>query len=141
MTKQRSDIGFGSAFDEIDPAEFKNDPKPAAAKPKPPRETIRKVAEKSGFNSREATPPASVPPAPVESVAIAPQPVREGRIYRTGRSEQLNLKVRGEDKTGFYAICDQKHWVQGYTFQRALEALRRELEASEKSPQPLSKSA
>jgi len=138
MTKQRADIGFGSAFEEIDPMEWKNASKAAEEKPKPPREEIRKVAQKSGFKSREAAPPA---PAPVESVAIAPRPMREGRIYRTGRSEQLNLKVRSEDKSGFYDICDQNHWVQGYTFQRAIEALRRELESSGKSSQQLSKSA
>ncbi|MBS0155149.1 MAG: hypothetical protein JSS38_11175 [Nitrospira sp.] len=137
MTKQRTEIGFGTSFEEIDPTEWKREPKPVDEKPKPPREEIRKVAQKSGFNSREAAPA----PKPVETVTVAPQPVREGRIYRTGRSEQLNLKVRGEDKTGFYAICDHNHWVQGYTFQRAIEALRRELESSGTSPQPLSKSA
>lgn len=143
MTKQRSDIGFGSAFDEIDPTEWKNEPKAVEVKPKPPREEIRKVAHKTGFKSREATPvPASAPPPPpVQTVAIAPQNLRERRIYRTGRSEQLNLKVRSEDKAAFYEICDQNHWVQGETFQRAIEALRREQDSSGKSSPPLSKSA
>src|SRR5690242_7068349 len=128
MTKQRSDIGFGSAFDEIDPAEWKSEPKAAEVKPKAPREEIRKVAHKTEFKSREATPlqVSAPPPPPVESVALPPQTLRERRIYRTGRSEQSNLKVRSEDKAGFYEICDQNHWVQGETFQRAIEALRRE---------------
>ena len=53
---------------------------------------------------------------------------REGRrIHRTGRSEQLNLKVRQIDKQTLYELADQKGWVLGETFQHALEALRREL--------------
>lgn len=133
MTKKRAEIGFSQSFEDLDLSAFKPEPESRTPAPKPPKEEIRKVAHKTGFQSREA-PPESVP-------APAPQPARAGRIYRTGRSEQLNLKVRGEDKTGFYAICDRKHWVQGYTFQRAMEALERELTREEKDGAPLTKSA
>lgn len=134
MTKQRAEIGFADTLEDLKPTDWKPEPDKKPARAKPPREEIHKVAQATGFKSREAAPV----PAPVEE---ASQPVREGRIYRTGRSEQLNLKVRGVDKTGFYSICDRNHWVQGYTFQRAIEALERELKAAEQGAQPLGKSA
>ena len=135
MTKQRADIGFTDSFEDLKPTDWQPDPKDKPAKAKPPREEIRKVAQATGFKSREAV--AVTPPVEIEP----PQPVREGRVYRTGRSEQLNLKVRGVDKTGFYSICDRNHWVQGYTFQRAIEALERELKEAGQGAQTLSKSA
>jgi hypothetical protein len=137
MTKQRANIGFADTLEDLKPTDWKPEPDKKPAKAKAPREEIRRVAQATGFKSREAV---SAPiPAPTEEVA--PMPVREGRIYRTGRSEQLNLKVRGVDKTGFYSICDRNHWVQGYTFQRAIEALERELKEAGQGTQVLTKSA
>lgn len=136
MTKHRAEIGFGSSFEDLKPDDWKSETKDKPAKAKPPREQIKQVAQATGFKSREA---AAVVEAPVQ--AEEPKQGRGGRIYRTGRSEQLNLKVRGEDKTGFYALCDRNHWVQGYTFQRAIEALERELQAAGQGIQPLGKSA
>lgn len=135
MTKQRADIGFSSSFEELTPTDWQPEAKEKPAKIRPPREEIRKVAQATGFKSREA---AAVPPT-IETEPV--KPVREGRIYRTGRSEQLNLKVRGDDKNAFYEICDRNHWVQGYTFQRAIEALERELKEAGQGAQTLSKSA
>lgn len=137
MAKQRAEIGFGSAFEELDPSEWKPETKETVDKPKPPREEIRKVAQKSGFKSREA-PPVT---AAVEPVVEAQRPAREGRVFRTGRNEQLNLKVRGDDRAAFVGICDRLHWVQGYTFQRAIEALERELKETNPLPQSLDRSA
>lgn len=135
MTKQRAEIGFTDSFEDLKPTDWKPETKEKPVKAKAPREEIRKVAQATGFKSREAAPIL----APTEEAPA--MPVREGRVYRTGRSEQLNLKVRGVDKTGFYSICDRNHWVQGYTFQRAIEALERELKEAEQGAQTLSKSA
>jgi hypothetical protein len=135
MTKQRANIGFADTLEDLKPTDWTPEPDKKPAKAKPPREEILKVAQATGFKSREAAPV----PAPAEETVV--KPVREGRIYRTGRSEQLNLKVRAADKTSFYEICDQNHWVQGYTFQRAIEALEREIKEAGQGAQMLSKSA
>lgn len=121
MTKQRAEIGFASALDELEVTDWS--PKPAEKKERPPvpTEDIQKAAKATGFNSRESA-----------TVKEEKKRVAEGRVYRTGRSDQLNLKVRPEDKNGFYEICDQNKWVQGFAFQRALEALQREQNAEKK---------
>ncbi len=80
-------------------------------------EEVRGVAEKAGFRSRE---PAPVPVAP-------PEEKREMRRYRTGRNQQLNLKVRAQDAVAFYAIADAQGWVLGETFAQAVEALQHKL--------------
>ena len=105
MSKQRAEIGFDSNLETLDPKEWETPKgKGSPIHPDIPKEEIRKVAEQSGFTSREGR-----------------------RIHRTGRSEQLNLKVRHSDKQALYDICDQKGWVLGETFQYALEALQRDL--------------
>jgi hypothetical protein len=40
---------------------------------------------------------------------------------------QLSIKALADTVNAFYAITDQQHWVLGYTLQRAIEALQREL--------------
>ena len=135
MTKQRTEIGFADSLEDLKPDDWQPAAIQKSVTSKPPHEEIRKVAQATGFKSREAAP---VSPPREEVVA---QPVREGRLFRTGRSEQLNLKVRGVDKTSFYSICDRNHWVQGYTFQLAIEALERELKDATPLPQALDRSA
>ena len=135
MTKQRTEIGFADSLEDLKPDDWQPAAIQKSVKSKPPHEDIRKIAQATGFKSREAAP---VSPPREEAVA---QPVREGRLFRTGRSEQLNLKVRGVDKTSFYSICDRNHWVQGYTFQRAIEALEREQKDATPLPQALDRSA
>lgn len=127
MTKQRATLGFTDELEQLNPQEWGLDSMPKPKARPIPDEEIKKVAQATGFKSRE-------------SVVAAPEPVlrREGRIHRTGRSEQLNLKVRTVDKEKFYALCDQQEWVLGLGFQRAIEALERELKTtsshSENSP-------
>lgn len=121
MTKQRADLGFSDTFEAVKPSDFPVPFKDPIAPPSLPARDIREVAHASGFTSREAT---SVAPAPVAGEGSHG---RRRRIYRTGRREQLNIKVRDLDLTNFYQVCDQQNWVQGYAFQRALEALDREL--------------
>jgi hypothetical protein len=116
MTGERASV-FGN--DDFDVSGFA--PKPIekpAAKP----EQVRAVSEAASFRSREPK-PAPITAAPVEAQK------REQRRYRTGRNVQLNIKVRPEDLEEFLALCDRCQWVQGYGFQQAIEALKREQDA------------
>ena len=76
----------------------------------PPAEAVRAVAEGAKFQSRE------------------PHKQRQQRRYRTGRNIQLNTKVTMSTRDGFYEISDRYNWVLGETLERALQALKRELE-------------
>jgi hypothetical protein len=100
-------------------------------KPKPPAtvvehpaavEQVRAVSEAANFRSRDPK------PAPAEP------PRREQRRHRTGRNVQLNIKARAEAVELFYAITDRQHWVLGETFERAIDALKRELGREKSSP-------
>jgi hypothetical protein len=86
--------------------------KPAQSE-QPPPEAVRAVAEGAKFQSREPVKPAKP---------------RQQRRYRTGRNIQLNTKVTMSTRDGFYEISDRYNWVLGETLERALQALRRELE-------------
>lgn len=95
---------------------FEEEPDISDFQPKPPArpEQVKAIAEEAGFRSRE---PVTVPAAK-----------REQRRYRTGRNQQLNLKVRAQDAEAFYAIADAQGWVLGEAFARAIAALARELD-------------
>lgn len=127
MTKERAEIPFASSFEELDPNDWTPPPHAQKEKPVPPKSEIRKVANSSGFKSRQAPPDE--------------RHHRPRRIYRTGRSVQTNIKVRLEDQDKFLAICDANHWVQGQTFQYAIEALERELQEKKKAAAEMTKSA
>lgn len=112
MANERASI-FGDDQD-LDLGDFKpKQPEPPAVR----REDVRTVSEGADFRSREPQPPA--PPKPEK---------REPRRYRTGRNQQLNIKARAEAIEAFYQITDQQGWVLGETFERAIEALKRELD-------------
>ena len=100
--------------DDFDVSAFT--PKKPSRQEQPPPEAVRAVGENANFRSREAA-PVIKPPAKVD------------RRHRTGRNEQLNIKVRGQAKQLLYEISDAQGWVQGETFERAMEALQRELAA------------
>ena len=89
--------------------------------PKPPArpEQVKAVAEEAGFRSRGPARP-EAPPATAEEK-------REQRRYRTGRNQQLNLKVRAQDAAAFYALADAQGWVLGEAFAHAVAALERDL--------------
>jgi|SRR5581483_2209813 len=91
--------------------------KPAKAE-LPAPEAVRAIAEGAKFQSRE----------PLK----APKP-RQQRRYRTGRNIQLNTKVTLNTRDGFYEISDRYNWVLGETLERALQALKRELEKERSS--------
>lgn len=98
---------FDNDFDVSDFA-----PKKPAEKLDP--EAVRAVSENANFRSRE----------PV-------QRKKPDRRHRTGRNEQLNVKVDSKTFRLFYEIYDahrdQEKWVQGEVIARALAALQREL--------------
>jgi hypothetical protein len=119
MSDERASI-FGEDAD-LDVSAFK--PKPAtkpAEKPGVRREQVRAVSEAASFRSREPK-PATAP------VAMIAPPRREPRRHRTGRNVQLNIKATAEAVEAFYAITDHESWVLGETFERAIQALQREL--------------
>lgn len=76
---------------------------------------VRRVAEEAGFVSRE---PGSGPPAP---------PSRRGRRL-TGRTEQLNFRATPEYVARFDALADRLGLKNAEVFERALDALERELQ-------------
>ena len=112
MSKLRASIFESEA--EIDVAAFS--PKTAIDVKAPAAEQVRAVAEAAHFRSREA--PAPKPKEP---------PKRAARRYRTGRNVQFNVKALKETVDVFYAVTESQNWVLGYTLQRAIEALQREL--------------
>lgn len=106
--KERASLGFGGELDALDLAEFAT-PKPRVIKPEP--ETARKAAEAAGFRSRESR-------APIAEPRKAQQ-----RRRRTGRTAQLNLKLKPETIEAFTRIADVKGWGLGEAFERAIALL------------------
>jgi hypothetical protein len=94
-------------------------PKTAIDATAPPAEQVRAVAQAAKFLSRESA----------SRKAEAP-PKRAARRYRTGRNVQFNVKALQETVDSFYAISEAQGWILGYTLERAIEALRREIAGS-----------
>jgi hypothetical protein len=115
MSKKRASIFQESEGEVLDVHAFT--PKAHIDAKGPPAEEVRAVTEAAQFRSREAT--------------IAPkiemQFKRAARRYRTGRNVQFNVKALKETVDAFYAVTETQGWVLGYTLQRAIEALQREL--------------
>ena len=112
MTKTRASI-FGEA-EELDISGFAPKAAPDADAPLP--EKVRAVAEAANFSSRE--------PKPQKATPLKRAP----RQHRTGRNVQLNVKASQDTVDTFYSISDKNHWVLGETFERAMQALQRELQ-------------
>ena len=119
-----SDKRAGLFEDELDISGF-------APKPPARAEQVKAVAEEAGFRSRGPVPPPSPPRAGQPAKELPQEERREQRRYRTGRNQQLNLKVRAQDAEAFYAIADAEGWVLGEAFARAVAALARELNQTE----------
>ncbi|WP_431272870.1 hypothetical protein [Dankookia sp. P2] len=118
MNDQRSNNRAGLFEDELDVSGF-------APKPPARAEQVKAVAEEAGFRSRGPAPARAGRPAKGPPAAPAGER-REQRRYRTGRNQQLNLKVRAQDAEAFYAIADAEGWVLGDVFARAVAALARD---------------
>jgi len=112
-----------SAFDDPEPVLDISGfaPKSRPDTSAPPPEKVRAVSEAAQFRSREPAKPK------------APAPKREPRRYRTGRNVQFNVKAAQATIDAFYAISDRQKWVLGYTLERALAALQRELDAAKQA--------
>ena len=118
MQKPRTSIFGENGPENLDVASFA--PKKAIDTKAPAAEQVRAVSQAANFPSREPAAPKT------ES-----RPKRAARRYRTGRNVQFNIKAMQETVNEFYAITDaQEGWVLGYTLQRAVEALKRELKRS-----------
>jgi hypothetical protein len=118
MSKLRASV-FEEAPD-LDVGSFA--PKTAIDEKAPRAEQVRAVAEAARFPSREAT-------IREEKLPTVQKPAKRApRYHRTGRNVQFNVKALQETVDAFYAVTEsQPGWVLGYTLQRAIEALKREL--------------
>jgi hypothetical protein len=124
MVKSRASI-FGSDQEEspaLDVGSFA--PKSTIDPEAPPPEEVRALSQAAKFTSRE---PAPAPKAEPKTKTAK----REPRRYRTGRNVQLSVKASKQTVDAFYAVTEsQPGWVLGYTLERAIEALQRELKRS-----------
>lgn len=112
--KERAKLFADTSDAEIDISAFV--PKPAPQSYLPTREQVTAISEAVNFPSREAP-----------KLAAKKPPKRDPRIHRTGRNVQFQAKATQATIDRFYAICDQNDWRLGYTLERAVEALEREL--------------
>jgi len=102
---------------EVDVSDFS--PKKRPDTKAPSQEQVRAVAEAANFPSRQA-----------RDLPAKPKTKREPRIHRTGRNVQFNVKASQETIDAIYAVTDaHEGWVLGYTLERAIAALKRELES------------
>jgi len=118
MPKSRASIFEETETPELDVSSFA--PKVSVDTTAPQQEQVREVSKSARFTSREPAAPKGEPKASK----------RPARRYRTGRNVQLSIKALAETVETFYAITDEQRWVLGYTLQRAVEALQRELKQS-----------
>jgi hypothetical protein len=116
MSTTRASI-FGETSD-LDLSGFK--PKPKSDAKAPAAEAVRAVAETANFRSREST--------PTHIAESAPK--RQARRFRTGRNVQFNVKALQETVDAIYSVSEAQGWVLGYTLERAIAALQRELDSA-----------
>jgi hypothetical protein len=117
MSKTRVSI-FGEEEPEaLDVGSFA--PKAIIDAKAPAQEKVRAVSEAANFQSRE--------PTAAKATAKAKRVIRR---YRTGRNVQFNIKAMQETVDAFYAMTEAQGWVLGFTLQKAVEALQRELKRS-----------
>ena len=115
--KQRADLGFEDEFENLDlndwaPAQSAND------RAEVDSEAVRTAAEKEGFTSRE--------PKPAKSPKAKPAKPTKPKKAPT---DQLNIRTKVSAIDEFKALCEAQEpkWPLGYAFERALEALKREV--------------
>ena len=106
MIKQRADLGFAAALNDI--GDFDTKTKLFAGL-RPDKEEIAEAAMASGFRSREPK---------------APEPPKAQRRRRTGRNVQFNIKTTQETITAFCKIADENGWGLGETLERAVALLQ-----------------
>lgn len=114
MGRDRADLGFSEALDDLDLSEFT--PRKSPVPRRSPEETSR-AAEASGFQSREPK-VANTSLVGAGEGGSVPQ-----RRRRTGRSSQFNLKARPETIAAYCALADRMGWGLGETLEKAVELL------------------
>lgn len=136
MSRERADLGFADALNDLDLSDFAPQPK-RAANDRPSKAVTAKAAEAAGFKSREPKPaaempafgPAARPDAPKAGQgAPAPRGVSDAlqqRRRRTGRNAQINLKARPETIEAYCALADRMGWGLGETLEKAVELLEK----------------
>lgn len=82
------------------------------------RAALAASAQDRGFSDREGAQPGP---------SSSDQQRRRRRPYTTGRNQQLNLKVTSSAIERFYHLADTQGWVLGEAFEKAVEALERDL--------------
>nr|MDZ8063107.1 hypothetical protein [Nostoc sp. EkiNYC01] len=110
--------------DDMDLSSFK--PKEGPPVDAVSADLVEAIAEASNFPSREAKrerPPAPVAPKP-EKVTPAKRPTHR---LKTGRTSQINARASVKTVEEFYAIAAEQNWKAAETMERAVAALRREL--------------
>lgn len=112
MNRDRVDLGFGDALNDLDLNDFK--PRKAPVPRTSSKETSL-AAEASGFRSRE--------PKAVETTAGGAGGAASQRRRRTGRNAQFNLKARPETIAAYCALADRMDWGLGETLEKAVALL------------------
>ncbi|OLP72203.1 hypothetical protein BJM39_02830, partial [Salmonella enterica subsp. enterica serovar Javiana] len=95
--------------------------------PKPTSEAIRAVSEAAGFPSREASPKAKF------EQTQAPQSRPEQRRHRTGRNQQLTLKVSPECAARFARLSSSVQPGKTLVYGELLDLLMDSYEAHAKN--------
>lgn len=115
MGRDRVDLGFSDALNDLDLSEFAPRRAPVA---RPPSGETSRAAEAAGFRSREAKTSTNPPDNGEGQGGRGPQ-----RRRRTGRNAQFNLKARPDTITAYCALADRMGWGLGETLEKAVELL------------------
>lgn len=117
MTKEygaeRAPLGFDDTLENTDAdAWVPNERTVSNDRPGIPTEELRKVGEEAGFVSREA-----------KTIVVERQPIKR-------QTEQINIRADVEAIAMLRQICisQEPAWQINYGFERAVAALRREME-------------
>lgn len=98
-----------NAFGDLSDFQPQPVPQGRSAK-KAPKEDIDRLAQASGFTSRQPQ-----APVPVTRPAV--------RRHTTGRNQQINVKATPETIARFYRLADERKVVLGQLLELALDAL------------------
>jgi len=115
-SRQRADLGFDDAFGDTDPAQWTP---PERKVSEVPSQDLKAIGEQQGFTSRE--------PAKKNKPAKKQAPKKE-------RTDQINFRAKVSTIDEFRALCSSQTpaWPMGFAFERAMAALKRELDKEKK---------
>lgn len=119
QTKQPAAL-FDDALDDLD--DFKAE-KPTKKKAGVDKKTVRAVAEEQGFSSRDSR----TETKPVESTTSA----NRGRPKKKEPTGAINFRAKLTVLDDFrnFGETQEPEWSLGYTLERAIAALKKELDA------------